>query len=263
MSCLIKQLKPNLINGGNNMQTVFSRNEKKYQLTLTQASQLIDSLAKNMKSDEYGTYWVQNLYYDTDNWDIINTSMEKPLYKEKMRMRCYGTPETTDRIFLELKKKYAGVVYKRRVAIAPSDIAKYDINKILANDNSQIAKELAYHIQQNDVAEKFFLSYHRQAFAGIAGKDDGLRITIDSDISYRLDKLYFAQPTMGCYELNPNIFLLEIKTPLGIPLWLTRLLCELEIYATSFSKYAACFTDWSQQVKQGKEKTKKLVTMSA
>ena len=227
------------------MQTVFSRNEKKYLMTQAQANKLIEVLATNMKPDTYGTYWVQNLYFDTENWDIIRTSMEKPHYKEKMRLRCYGTQETTDRMFLEFKKKYSGVVYKRRLPILPSTILQHSIDEILSSDNSQIARELAYHIQRTGATERFYIAYYRQAFAGIS--DEGLRITIDSNISYRLDTLCFTEPERGCPALDPNTFLLEIKTPISIPLWLAHLLCELEIFPTSFSKYAACFTDWTSK----------------
>jgi len=230
------------------MQAIFKRNEKKYLLTQTQANQLITAISDYMKPDTFGTYWVQSLYFDTENWDIIHNSMEKPLYKEKVRLRCYGMPETTDYFFLEFKKKYSGVVYKRRLSISPDDIKNYSLEEILSKDNSQIAKELNYHIQKMGVSEKFFLAYYRQAFAGI--DDDNLRMTIDSNISYRLDNLRFTQPQLGCSTLDTNTFLLEIKTPLSIPLWLVRILGELEIFSSSFSKYATCFTDWIGQSKE-------------
>jgi len=226
------------------MQNVFSRNEKKYLITGAQADQLIEALADNMEPDMHGEYWVQNLYFDTENWDIIQTSMEKPYYKEKIRLRCYGMPETTDRMFLEFKKKYSGVVYKRRLPILPSDISEYGVDEILSKDNSQIAKELAYHIDRTGAVEKFYLAYYRRAFAGI--NDEGLRLTVDSNICYRLDTLRFTEPSLGCSFLDPNMFLLEIKTPLSIPLWLAHLLCEIGIFSTSFSKYATCFTHWTK-----------------
>jgi len=210
-----------------------------------------------MKPDKYSTYWVQNIFYDTKNWDIIHTSMEKPYYKEKMRLRCYGAIDETDRVFLELKKKYAGIVYKRRVPINPTDIMHYNIGEILCNINSQISKELAYHIQRTGVTEKFFLAYHRHAFSGI---DDDLRLTVDSDIHYRLEDLNFTKPISDGVALNRELFLLEIKTSFGIPLWLTSLLGELDIYPTSFSKYGACFTHWNTT---NQENLEKLVINSA
>jgi len=230
------------------MQTIFSRNEKKYIITQAQADRLTTKLSEFMKPDKYSTYWVQNLFYDTENWDMIHTSMEKPHYKEKMRMRCYGTIDETDRVFLELKKKYAGVVYKRRIPITPADILTLPMDEILQKDDSQNSRELAYHIERTGVKEKFFLAYHRHAFSGIV--DEDLRLTIDSDIYYRLDNLDFTQAITDGVALDPELYLLEIKTSFGIPLWLTSLLGELSIFPTSFSKYAACFTHFMTNKQQ-------------
>ena len=238
------------------MKTIFSRNEKKYIISQEQSEKLKIRIAEFMKPDKYSTYWVQNLFYDTENWDMIHTSMDKPYYKEKMRLRCYGSIVETDRVFLELKKKYSGVVYKRRVPLTPTNVMAMSIGENLRQSNSQISKELEYHIERTGVTEKFYLGYHRQAFAGITEGD--LRLTIDSDIRYRLDNLDFAQLINRGTALDSNIFLLEIKTTSNIPLWLTKMLGELGIYSTPFSKYAACFTHWKNQ-----ENSETLVIKSA
>jgi len=230
------------------MQTVFERNETKYLITPFQASQLVEVLlASNMKPGYHDAYWVQNLCYDTENWDIIHTSMEKPYYKEKMRLRCYGMFETTDYLFLELKKKCSGVAYKRRLPILSNDILEYSIEEILSKDSSQISKELAYHIQRTSVAPRLYIAYFREVFAGLL--DDGLRLTLDSQISYRLDTLHFTEPQLGCALLNSNTILLEIKTLTNIPLWLAHLLCDIGIFSSSFSKYATCIMDWLEKSK--------------
>jgi len=220
------------------MQTVFSRNEKKYIITTEQAESLISLMAGHVEVDKYGKYWVQNLYYDTEGWDVIRTSMEKPFFKEKMRLRCYGTLENSDRVFLEFKKKYAGVVYKRRLPLLPQDCS--DIRKRLSEDDSQIAKELAYYINRTGVRERMFISYYRQAFAGL--HDAGLRITFDSEISYRLDDFGFNSPGVG-HAILKDAILLEIKTPSNFPVWLAQLLGELGLYTSSFSKYGTCFME--------------------
>jgi len=238
------------------LKTIFSRNEKKYIISQEQAEKLKLRLSEFMKPDKYSTYWVQNLFYDTENWDMIHTSMEKPYYKEKMRLRCYGSILETDRVFLELKKKYSGIVYKRRVPLNPTDVIAIPIGEILQQNNSQISKELEYHIQRTGVTEKFYLGYFRNAFVSLA--DDDLRLTIDSNIHYRLDNLRLSQSLNSGTALNPDMFVLEIKTASNIPLWLTKLLGELGIYSTPFSKYAACFTHWNNQ-----EKSETLVIKSA
>ena len=97
------------------IQCCFERYEKKYCLTLSQQRFLLERMTPYMKKDAYGEYTICNIYYDTDDFHLIRASLEKPVYKEKLRVRSYGVPEEGDRVFVELKKKFDGVVYKRRV----------------------------------------------------------------------------------------------------------------------------------------------------
>ena len=220
------------------MQEIFKRREKKYLITKEQFFLLEGALLPHTKPDKYGGYWVQNLYYDTKNWDVIRASMEKPIYKEKMRMRCYNVPNSSSRVFLELKKKYNGMVYKRRVAL-PAEAA-CQLENAMAAETSQIGRELNFYLQSTEVEEKMYLAYRRIALAGL--KDNLLRITFDSDIHYRLDSLNFNYPGKG-QHIAPDYVLMEIKAFTSFPLWLVQILSELKIYGTSFSKYANCFTD--------------------
>jgi len=229
------------------MQAIFKRQEQKYLLTEKQATQLVLAFSEYMQQDVHGTYWVQNLYFDTENWDIINTSIQKPYYKEKMRLRCYGTPETAKYIFLELKKKYAGTVYKRRISL-PTDSLARSLDQVLEEDGSQIARELQFHLRSANVSEKMYVGYRRKAFAGI--DDPSLRLTIDSDILYRPNELNFANPSEGNSILPEHMRLMEIKTASSIPLWLSHFLSENEIYGASFSKIGTCFTDYWKKMHQ-------------
>jgi len=228
------------------MQHIFKRYEKKYLITHDQAQAIESTLAQYMELDKFGTYWVQNLYFDTENWDVINTSMEKPFYKEKLRMRCYGVPEPESNVFLELKKKYDGVGYKRRVAFPLESLYGRNLADVLTEvgDNTQIARELSYYLQTTPVTEKMQLTYRRTAYADQLGL--GLRITFDTDIRYRLDYLDFANPNEG-HEIVPDHILMEVKTTNNFPLWLAHVFSENNIFRTSFSKYGTCFTDYQQR----------------
>lgn len=228
-----------------NMQYIFKRLEKKYLITQNQAAQLKSTLAQHMKPDGFGTRPVQNLYCDTTNWDIIRTSIEKPYYKEKMRLRCYGIPSSSDLIFLELKKKYAGIVYKRRITVPLQTLLYRGLKDYLAGQTTQIARELNFHVQSKNVSEKMFVSYHRTAFIGI--EDEDLRITLDSKICYRLNMLDFFHPGEGRHILPEDHVLMEIKTSKGVPMWLAKSLSDNKIYTSSFSKYGACYTDYYQR----------------
>jgi len=223
------------------MQSIFKRYEKKYIVTREQYAALKDVLSRHMAPDFFGKYLVQNLYYDTDKWDVIRASIEKPVYKEKMRLRCYGAINQEGVLFLELKKKYKGIVYKRRISIPVKTFSGNSIRSVIPDGASQIARELDYYIKNNAVSEKIYISYNRIAYAGIA--DDELRVTVDTDVRFRLDCLDYSKPGDGHAILPEGEMLLEIKTTGGIPVWLSRALCENEIFPTPFSKYGVCYTN--------------------
>lgn len=102
-----------------NIQSCFERYEKKYRITQEQQMQIINGMQTHMQADKFGNYTICNIYYDTDDWELVRASIEKPIYKEKFRVRSYGVPDENGRVFVELKKKYDGVVYKRRITASP------------------------------------------------------------------------------------------------------------------------------------------------
>ena len=222
------------------MQSIFKRYEKKYLITREQGATLQELFSRHMTPDSYGFYLVQNLYFDTRNWDVIRESVEKPAYKEKMRLRCYGVPGADSDYFLELKKKYKGVVYKRRITIPARTLGKYSVRDAVSRQDTQIAHELDFYLKANDVSEKVYIAYQRTALAGVA--DEGLRVTFDTDMRFRMDILDFAHPREGRLIIPEDTALMEIKTLGGMPMWMVRILSENKIYPTAFSKYGVCYT---------------------
>jgi len=220
------------------MQSIFKRYEEKYLITKEQGDALQKIIARRMETDRFGEYYVQNLYYDTANWDVIGTSLEKPLYKEKMRLRCYGVPDSETDCFLELKKKYDNIVYKRRIAVPAAEYT--DIMSAVSENNSQISRELDYYLTANRVTERIYIGYNRLAFDG----DDDLRITFDTDVRFRTKGLDFRHPGMGRAILPDGKMLMEIKTLGGMPLWLAHALSNYKVYPTAFSKFGVCYTNY-------------------
>jgi hypothetical protein len=194
-----------------------------------------------MEPDDYCDYLVQNVYLDTNNWDVISTSIDKPTYKEKMRLRCYGVPNADSNIFLELKKKHMGIVYKRRITLPFAELLYKPLNEIVSEGGSQICKELDFYIKTNMISEKIYIAYRRTAFAGIYEK--GLRITFDTDIRFRMDDLNFTSLSNGHLFFPDDCVIMEIKTLGAMPIWLAHTLSECEIYPTSISKYGVCYTN--------------------
>lgn len=190
---------------------VFKRKEVKYRMDAAQAAAFRKAIDGRMEHDRYGVSDVKSLYFDTLNHSVIARSMEKPLYKEKLRLRAYGDPADADRVFLELKKKFKGIVYKRRigmtyaaakafmagmpyaeaVGLLPLDPAASD-HEELTRKNRQIAREIEAFIARNEpMYGAMLIECHREAFAEAADAPDPgdpidheLRITFDYDIAY-------------------------------------------------------------------------------
>ena len=217
------------------VQTSFKRYEKKYLLSAAQQKALLEAMMKYMKPDKFGKTTNCNIYYDTDDWELIRKSIEKPVYKEKLRVRSYGVPKTGEDVFIEIKKKYEGVVYKRRAAIAAEYAERYLAGDSSLAPDSQIGREIAWFQSRYRVRPKVYIAYDRTSFAG--REDPELRITFDRNIRFREYALDLRAGDFGTDMLPAGTVLMEIKIPGTAPLWLAQLLSELKIRPTSFSKY--------------------------
>lgn len=196
---------------------VFNRYEKKYMLDEVTFKRLLDRISDYMEPDKYNKngqfYSISNIYYDTDDNRLIRNSIEKPVYKEKLRMRSYGTPDTSDKVFLEIKKKYNGIVNKRRTSIVLEDAYQYMENGTFPKEteclNRQVLKEIDYFKSIYDLKPKVYLSYDRYAFFE---KNDGdFRVTFDTNITTRRGDVRLESGSYGNRLLPQNIYLMEIK----------------------------------------------------
>lgn len=218
------------------IQYSFQRREIKYLLTPSQYAQLLPALKRETEPD--GQYAVRNIYYDTPSYDLIRTSVSKPVYKEKFRLRCYGAAGE-GLIFAEIKKKYRGVVYKRRAATPPSALLAFLDWDFCLPGQEQIQREIRMFFQTYRPTPKVFIGYEREALCG--GDDPALRITFDHELRWRTDELNLLSGNNGRPILDEEWIVMEVKTPFAVPLWLAALLNERNIYPVSFSKYGVCY----------------------
>ncbi len=217
-------------------QVMFKRYEKKYLLSERKHELLRQSLKDYLKVDNYGETTICNIYFDTPDRRLIRTSIERPIYKEKLRLRSYGTPQADDTVFIELKKKYKGIVYKRRVKSEFIIAKHYLYDSEPFSQPSQITKEIDWFLNfYKELKPAMFISYNRVAMFGV--EDPELRITFDGNILWREEELRLDCGAWGNPLLEEGQRLMEIKIPGAMPLWLAHILNELEIYPTSFSKY--------------------------
>lgn len=219
----------------------FQRYEKKFVLTPEQYEQFFSLLQEYMKVDQYGVHTICNVYYDTDHYDLIRRSVEKPVYKEKFRLRSYGVPEESDEIFAEIKKKYKGVVYKSRIAAVGNDIRKMITEGCILPVSPQIQAEMQCLFQRYQLVPKVYLAYERIAMEERQNPGTGLRITFDRNIRWRKDNLNLCAGDDGQPVLPEERIIMEVKTPLAVPLWMVSMLSQCRIYPGSFSKYGTCY----------------------
>ncbi len=230
---------------------VFNRCEKKYMLNTEQYRKLIEAIQPYMVADEYNCnnefYEISNIYYDTPDDRLIRASIERPVYKEKLRLRSYGTPNENSSVFVEIKKKYKGVVNKRRTVMKLDEAYAYlnEGKKPCADNpklNRQVFREIDYFCQMYNLVPKVYLSYRRRAYFE---KNDGdFRVTFDKDITARREDLRLESGSYGNKLLPDGVYLMEIKINRAVPLWFTRILSELEIYPVSFSKYGTEYKNY-------------------
>ena len=238
----------------------FERKEKKYLITAEQCAAIKEGLSSRMALDAYGATRIDSLYLDTPDRSLICRSLEKPLYKEKLRIRSYGAFSDADVVFVEIKKKYKGIVYKRRVRMSKAAMDDYldgvpyeeaqrrhpvdgaGADDDLAAGKVQIARELdAFFGRYKGLAPSMVISCLREAWAPLDPDDEDCvdRVTFDEDISYVdlfEDGSAARRPVTGAGQV-----VMEVKCAGGYPVWLCELLSSVGAYPRSFSKYGNAF----------------------
>ena len=224
-----------------NATCIFARVERKYLLTPRQYEGLMRVLDEYMRRDVYGESTILSLYLDTPDSLLIRRSIEKPAYKEKLRLRSYGVPVDGDEVFLEIKKKVQGVVYKRRVCMTLADAMDCLSRGDVPDGNGQIGREAAYMLRRYGLRPAALLACDRTAYAELEPSPDCLRVTFDRGIRGRATELDLRLGDAGAPLLAPGMRLMEIKTARAIPLWLCAALDRNGIRPTSFSKYGRIY----------------------
>ena len=219
---------------------VFQRHELKYILTQKQKVRILEAIAPYMSLDSYGRTTIENIYFDTENYRLIRRSIEKPDYKEKIRIRRYRNKNAENKVFVEIKKKYDKVVYKRRLSMQEEQAVRWLTGESPGGIDSQIAREIDYFIEYyGRLKPALFLSYEREAYVCNDGGD--FRVTFDENVICRQDEITFQSEAGGAAVLEEDKVLMEIKCTGGMPMWMAGILSKEKIYKQSFSKYGTAY----------------------
>lgn len=222
----------------------FKRYEKKYLITKEKLDEILPTLLEYMELDPFclngNEYRIYSIYYDTDNHDVIRENSSKPVYKEKMRIRSYyANNDPEDKVFMEIKKKSEGQGNKRRIKLKLKEVDAFVNEGILPKTkdylSAQVAKELQYYLSKNHVHPALYVQYDRLALFGKENKE--FRMTFDRNVRTRRNNFTFGESDEDELLLPGGEYIMEIKILGGMPLWLTRLLSENELFSHGFSKY--------------------------
>lgn len=219
--------------------TVMQRIEMKYLLNAEQTDFLRERLKGHMEIDQYGKTSIASLYYDTPTYQLIRESMEKPLFKEKIRLRSYGLATDKTPVFLELKRKAYDIVYKRRVETTIPTVNKFFSGEGNICDGGQINREITvFRDYYKTLVPSCMIIYDRTAFYQ---PDGSIRLTIDEDPRYRVNDLTLTKSMDGISLLGKGWTILEIKAQEAMPMWLAEILSVGRIWKGSFSKYGEAY----------------------
>lgn len=219
----------------------FKRREMKFLLDERQYNEVLNAVGDFMTEDEFGLHTIMNIYLDNRNNDLIRSSLGKPIYKEKVRLRCYGNQANDNtEAFLEIKKKYRGLTYKRRLERPYKELFDYITDGSEPETRGQVFEELDYLIKRMSLKPKIVICYDRRAFYGNGDRE--FRMTMDGNIRFRRNDLDLRDGDSGSYLMTQPFRVMEVKSVGAIPLELVRVLSKLKIYHGSFSKYGSIYS---------------------
>ena len=218
----------------------FKRVEMKYMLDSEKKAAFIEALGDSLVPDDYPESDIMNIYYDTQDYHLARKSLERPIYKEKLRLRTYGVPDSETTAFLEIKKKFKGIVYKRRISLPYEEVKNAMNNGTPLNKEGQITREIeAFRSHYGLLSRKTVVSYHRTSY--YLKDDPSFRITFDNDIRYRTSSTDLSSGIFGKKLLSDDMSIMEIKVGGAMPLSIAHILSSLNIKKGRFSKYGSAY----------------------
>ncbi len=224
----------------------FKRVEDKYIMTKKQAARFMELCSSHLKEDTYFRYTVRSVYFDSERSDLVIRSLMKPDYKMKLRLRSYCDPQGDTPVFLETKKEFEDIIYKRRIGLSYDEAIAYLDYGIPHHVKNNTADEIDYLLNYYNLSEKVMIAYDRECYA--SKTEDDVRITFDSNVRYRIDGFSMVLDGSEKRLTDEDTVVMEVKAMDRYPLWLTKTLSAMKLYRGSFSKYGKIYTENFEQM---------------
>lgn len=223
---------------------VFTRREQKYLITKQQYQALIKKLNYRMRPDLNGIdgrYTVTSLYFDNEDRDIYYETKNRLRFRQKLRLRVYDDTDINGTAFFEVKQKHNKVVNKRRMILPLQEAYRYlsyspgESREGYETSNTQVLREIDHFRWLYQLEPEMIVSYDRHALHEIDNPD--LRITFDFNMRTRNDNFAVEDGPYGDNFVDTDLVILEVKVDDSVPLWLTRILQEVQCDQRGASKF--------------------------
>jgi SPX domain protein involved in polyphosphate accumulation len=228
--------------------TLNDRFELKYLTRFDTYQRIIRQLDPYAERDGYagelGRYSIISLYYDSPElacyWDKINGVP----YRNKLRIRQYGSMAGSDDAYIEVKQKLLASIRKIRTRMKLTQA--YDLlaaahqraetsEVIDRSPEDEVLNHVMYLRSLYNLEPKAIISYEREPYVG--RYDHHLRMTFDLNLRSRAEDLRLESGPWGKYIMSPDIVLVEMKVDGRIPEWFISLVAEHNLEPCRFSKY--------------------------
>lgn len=224
------------------MINTFERREKKMLVDEAAFPVIEKRLSEHFLPDSHNVggkpYEICNIYFDNDSFDLIRHSVSKPKFKEKLRLRSYGTPSEDSEVFFEIKRKLGQVGTKRRAVLPLCEVSRFICEGKYPDKtsfiNTQVLREISYMIDTFGLHPSVYIGYMRNAYFG--KEDSSLRLTVDRDILTRRGDLFLEHGRYGKPLLPEGKLLIELKFSDSVPLWFADIMSEFGLVFHGYSK---------------------------
>ena len=233
------------------LETTFKRIETKYIVSKDKLDKLIQDLKEYLVEDDYPISTISNIYFDTEDFDVLLDDDFGAKRKEKVRMRTYlSHPKADSQVFLEIKTKdQEGIGRKYRLLSTPSSIISFITKGHLdVSITDTVVIETVKKLQRDyrfAIKPRMYIYYDRYSLKekkSIEGYDyNKIRITIDQNLIYRDENVSLFAGNHGAPLLDDSTVIMEIKAPGNKPQWLQDILDKYGLMEHKFSKYSCAY----------------------
>lgn len=182
--------------------------------------------------EAYPSRYVNNIYFDTLDWDMLLSHLDGVARREKVRYRWYGKTWTPGKGQIEVKVKQAQLGFKKQQRISlPLSLENKSwrtLLRVLKENSSGEFSELF------DLFTPVLINRYQREYY-VSG-DGNVRITLDYGME-AFEQVHSFSPNTKFKQLLQNNVVIEVKADQIYHQSVADVIAEFPIYTQQHSKY--------------------------